>query len=58
MEKEKLKRIFEFLKDKEQQNAPFLWKWENNIPLTEEDLNVKGNLDLRHTKITSLPEGL
>ena len=29
-----------------------------NIPLTEEDLNVKGNLKLANTEITSLPEGL
>ena len=58
MEKEKLKRIFQFLEDKEQQNSPFLWKILNNIPLTKEDLNVKGNLDLEWTNITSLPEGL
>ena len=58
MKKEQLKRIFEFLEDKEKHKAPFLWKLENNIPLTEEDLNVKGILDLSYTYITSLPEGL
>ena len=58
MNKEQLKRIFEFLEDKEQQNPPFRWKHINNIPLTEEDLNVKGDLDLSQTQITSLPEGL
>jgi len=58
MKTEALKRIFEFLEEKENHNPPFLWKWENNIPLTEEDLNVGGNLDLYYRKITSLPEGL
>ena len=53
-----LKRIFEFLEEKEGHNVPFLWKFENDIPLTEGDLNVKGVLDLFDSKITSLPEGL
>ena len=53
-----LKRIFEFLEEKEGHNVPFLWKFENDIPLTEGDLNVKGDLDLFDSKITSLPEGL
>ena len=58
MEKEVLKRIFEFLKEKENHNLPFLWKLVNNEPLTEDELNVKGNLDLSNSDITSLPERL
>ena len=58
MEKEALKRILEFLKDKEQHNLPFVWMQKNNIPCTEEELNVKGDLVLDYTEITSLPEGL
>jgi hypothetical protein len=58
MEKEKLKRIFEFLEEKGENRAPFKWKLFNNIPLTKEDLNVKGDLDLRSIEINSLPEGL
>jgi len=58
MEKETLKRIFEFLEEKGEDNAPFLWKYNNDIPLTEGDLNVKGDLDLSHTEIETLPEGL
>ena len=58
MEKETLKRIFEFLEAKEEHNAPLIWKHMNNIPLTEEDLNVKGDLNLYKSNITSLPEGL
>jgi hypothetical protein len=58
MEKEQLKRIFEFLEEKEEHKTPFIWKLENNIPLTEEDLNIEGVLDLSYTYITSLPEGL
>ena len=58
MEKETLKRIFEFLKAKEGHNASVKWKIINNEPLLEEDLNVYGDLDLRYSNITSLPEGL
>ena len=58
MEKEQLKRIFEFLEDKEEHNAPFMWKLLNNEPFIEDELVVKGNLDLEFKKITSLPEGL
>jgi hypothetical protein len=58
MEKEALKRIFEFFEDKEGYNLPVKWKLINNIPLTKEDLNVKGDLDLRFSSITSLLEGL
>jgi len=58
MEKEQLKRIFEFLEEKEQRNPPFLWKHINNIPLTKEELIVKGDLNLEDSEITSLPEGL
>ncbi len=53
-----LKRIFEFLEEKEQQNPPFLWKYKNNIRLIEKDLNIEGDLNLFDSKITSLPEGL
>jgi hypothetical protein len=58
MEKEALKRIFEFLQEKGEHRTPFLWKWKNNIPLTKEDLNVQGDLDLSQVEMTSLPEGL
>ena len=58
MENSTLKNIFEFLEDEGEHRAPFKWKLENNIPLSKEDLNVKGDLYLRDSKITSLPEGL
>ena len=58
MEKEALKRIFQFLEEKGEHNAPFKWKFENDIPLTEGDLNVKGDLDLSNTEIETLPKGL
>jgi hypothetical protein len=58
MKKETLKNIFEFLEEKEKKIAPLKWKIVNNEPLTEEELNVKGNLNLSDTSITSLPEGL
>ena len=58
MEKEALKIIFEFLEEKEEHNPPFLWKWKNEIPLTEKDLDIEGDLDLTYSNIESLPEGL
>ena len=58
MEKAQLKRIFEFLEDKEEQNPPFMWKHMNDMPLTEKDLTIEGDLDLEYRNITSLPEGL
>ena len=58
MKKETLKRIFKFLEEKEEHKAPFIWKFKTNIPLTEEELNVKGDLSLTYINITSLPEGL
>ena len=62
MEKEALKRIFAFLEKKESKShkakGTLLWKLIFNEPLTNKDLNVKGDLFLRNSKITSLPEGL
>ena len=58
MKKEALKRIFDFLEDKEEHKAPFIWKLENDIPLTEKDLNIEGDLHLENSPITSLPDGL
>jgi hypothetical protein len=58
MDNTTLKNIFKFLEDEGEHKAPFKWKLENNIPISKEDLNVKGNLYLRDSKVTSLPEGL
>jgi hypothetical protein len=58
MEKETIKNIFDFLEKVENKNKPFLWKHINNIPLTEKDLNIGGNLDLTGIDIESLPDGL
>jgi hypothetical protein len=58
MDKSTLKNIFKFLEEKGEHKAPFKWKLENNIPLSKEELNVKGTLRLSYSDITSLPEGL
>jgi hypothetical protein len=58
MEKETLKKIFNFLEKNDNRNVPFTWKLLNNEPLTEKDLNIKGDLDLTETNIKSLPNGL
>jgi hypothetical protein len=58
MDNRTLKNIFKFLEDKGEHRMPFRLKVLNNIPITEEDLNVKGNFSLSNSDITSLPEGL
>ena len=62
MEKEALKRIFQFLEGKEGQThkskGSLRWKLFFNEQLTKEELNVKGNFYLKGTKIESLPKGL
>ena len=42
MEKETLKKIFNFLEKNDNRNVPFTWKLLNNEPLTEKDLNIEG----------------
>ena len=58
MRAEQLSKIFKFLEEKEQHKVPFIIKVKCEIPLTKEELIVKGNLNLKGSKITSLPEGL
>jgi len=58
MDEKTIKNIFNFLEKNDNIKAPFLWKLENNIPLSKEELNFKGNLNLELKNITSLPEGL
>jgi hypothetical protein len=59
MEKETLKKIFDFLEKNDNKRKPLMWKLENNIPIIEkDDLIVKGSLDLSSSNITSLPKGL
>ena len=58
MKKEIVKRIFDFLEEKEEHKVPFRWKLINNEPLTDDELNVEGSLNLNYSKITQLPKGL
>ena len=58
MEKETLKNIFNFLEKNDNKNKPFKWKLLNNVPLTEDELTIKGNLDLDDSEIKTLPEDL
>ena len=51
-------KLFQFIKEKEGYDIPFKQKITNGYPLTKEELNVRGDLDLSNTKITSLPNGL
>jgi len=58
MEKETLKNIFNFLEKNDNIKTPFMGKFMSEMPLTKEELNFKGNLNLQFSKITSLPKGL
>jgi len=58
MEKETLKNILNFIKENDNRNIPFIWKLLNNEPFTDDELHIKDDLDLSHSNITSLPEGL
>ena len=57
MEKETIKKIFDFLEDNEGKRS-FLWKLVNDEPLKDEELNIKGDLDLNYTGIRTLPKRL
>jgi len=50
--------IFKFLEKVDNRPIPFRTKLIHNLPLTPEDLNVKGDLNLSNTPITSLPDNL
>ena len=58
MNKETLKSILYFLEKNDNKNKPFKWKLLNNEPITEDELTIKGDLNLQFSKITSLPKGL
>jgi hypothetical protein len=62
MDNTTLKNIIDFLEKEENKKHKdrdtFIWKVQLGYPLTEEDLNFKGDLSLYKSKIKSLPKGL
>ena len=58
MEKDTLKKIFDFLEEEDNKNKPFIWKLVNNEPLTEDELTIEGDLHLGSLSIKSLPDNL
>jgi hypothetical protein len=58
MKTETLKKILDFLKQNENRNIPIAWKLINNEPLTEKELTIDRDLDLKGSTIKSLPEYL
>jgi hypothetical protein len=50
--------LFKFLEKEKGKPIPVKLKLIHGLPLTPEELDVKGNLDFRDTSITSLPQGL
>jgi hypothetical protein len=57
MEKETIKKIFDFLEDNEGKRS-FLWKLVNDEPLKDEELSIKGDLELQGQDIQQLPDGI
>jgi len=50
--------LFKYLEKEKGKPIPVNLKLIHGLPLTPEDLDVKGDLDLRGSKITFLPKGL
>ena len=51
--------LFKFIESKRKQyQIPLKYKLINDLPLTKDDLNVNGNLNLAKTPINSLPDNL
>lgn len=53
-----LDTVFNFIKEKRGYKVPLRYKLIEGLPLTEDDLNVEGDLDISETNITSLPDNL
>jgi hypothetical protein len=58
VKKETIRKIFDFLEKEENRKKPFIYKLTFNELITKEELVVDGDLNLRDSKIESLPEGL
>ena len=57
MEKEKLKRIFEFLEEKDNKRTPLKWKLTNDFDsIDDKDLFYDDNFDLYGARIERLPD--
>ena len=50
--------VFEFIKNKRGYEYPFKYKLINGIPLSKDELNVKGDLDLYDMNYHTLPNDL
>jgi hypothetical protein len=53
-----LEKVFNFIKEKRGYDYPVKYKLVNGIELTEDELNIEGNLDLSGRNIKSLPDNL
>lgn len=58
MEKETIRKIFDFIEKNDNKRKPLSFKIKNNEYIDKNDLIVKGDLFLKGVEITSLPEGL
>ena len=51
--------LFKFIESKRKQyHVPLRYKLINNLPVTKDELNVRGSLNLNNTPIQSLPNNL
>ena len=53
-----LEKVFEFIKERRGYDYPFRYKLVKGLPLTEDELNIEGHLDLEYSKIMKLPDNL
>ena len=53
-----IEKLFKFIKDKRGYDYPFSYKLIKNIPLSDDELNIGGDLDLLYSDIVSLPDNL
>jgi hypothetical protein len=53
-----IETVFDFIKDRRGYDYPIRYKFINGMVLTDEDLNIDGDLDLSKTNITTLPNNI
>jgi hypothetical protein len=51
-------KVFEFIKDKRGYKMPLRFKLLNRVPLSEDELKIKGDLDFYSDNVSLLPDNL
>lgn len=53
-----IEKVFDFIKEKKGLDYPFLYKLINNLPFTESDLTIYGDIDFRGYNVSELPDNM